>query len=323
MMLRYMGWTEAADLIIKGMDGAIGNKTVTYDFARLMEGAKRSQVQRIRRRGDRGDVSQPPIGLAANQARASGGPSACGSPRLIIGSPAGSRRDLRGLQDYESNSSPSPAVPRAGSSERDWHGMQHDAVERLELYRPRDRGIVAGSASCSTISEKDKKLWATMKSVYSELIAHCEDIELAETFFNSVSRRDLHDHRRRSADRVPLLRLRRPGRGRNHAGLTDTRRHPAAAGADQGDCSSPADSPSPFEDLDRDAAPRGPGHRLRAAAVGTIAAPIDAHRHDRGRLLPQPGRLPRRADRRRRPRHAPDAGPASSRRPASPSTRRC
>jgi isocitrate dehydrogenase len=40
MMLRYMGWTEAADLIIKGMDGAIGGKQVTYDFARLMEGAK-------------------------------------------------------------------------------------------------------------------------------------------------------------------------------------------------------------------------------------------------------------------------------------------
>ena len=39
MMLRYMGWTEAADLIIKGMDGAIGAKQVTYDFARLMEGA--------------------------------------------------------------------------------------------------------------------------------------------------------------------------------------------------------------------------------------------------------------------------------------------
>jgi isocitrate dehydrogenase len=39
MMLRYMGWIEAADLIIKGMDGAIGSKTVTYDFARLMEGA--------------------------------------------------------------------------------------------------------------------------------------------------------------------------------------------------------------------------------------------------------------------------------------------
>jgi isocitrate dehydrogenase len=39
MMLRYMGWTEAADLILKGMDGAIRARTVTYDFARQMEGA--------------------------------------------------------------------------------------------------------------------------------------------------------------------------------------------------------------------------------------------------------------------------------------------
>jgi isocitrate dehydrogenase len=40
MMLRYMGWTEAADLIVKGMEGAVAARTVTYDFARLMEGAK-------------------------------------------------------------------------------------------------------------------------------------------------------------------------------------------------------------------------------------------------------------------------------------------
>ncbi|MBP6671748.1 MAG: NADP-dependent isocitrate dehydrogenase [Bacteroidetes bacterium] len=40
MMFRYMGWTEAADLIVKGMNGAIGAKSVTYDFARLMDGAK-------------------------------------------------------------------------------------------------------------------------------------------------------------------------------------------------------------------------------------------------------------------------------------------
>jgi isocitrate dehydrogenase len=39
MMLRHMGWKEAADLVIKGMDGAIASKRVTYDFARLMEGA--------------------------------------------------------------------------------------------------------------------------------------------------------------------------------------------------------------------------------------------------------------------------------------------
>jgi predicted TPR repeat methyltransferase len=40
MMLRYLGWTEAADLILNGMDGAIAAKTVTYDFARLMDGAQ-------------------------------------------------------------------------------------------------------------------------------------------------------------------------------------------------------------------------------------------------------------------------------------------
>lgn len=40
MMLRHMGWNEAADLIIKGMEGAILDKTVTYDFARLMKDAK-------------------------------------------------------------------------------------------------------------------------------------------------------------------------------------------------------------------------------------------------------------------------------------------
>jgi isocitrate dehydrogenase len=39
MMFRHLGWHEAADLIIKGMDGAIASKKVTYDFARMMEGA--------------------------------------------------------------------------------------------------------------------------------------------------------------------------------------------------------------------------------------------------------------------------------------------
>ena len=39
LMLRYMGWAEAADLIVKGMEAAIAEKIVTYDFARLMDGA--------------------------------------------------------------------------------------------------------------------------------------------------------------------------------------------------------------------------------------------------------------------------------------------
>ena len=40
MMLRHLGWTEAADLVVKGIEGAIGARTVTYDFERLMDGAK-------------------------------------------------------------------------------------------------------------------------------------------------------------------------------------------------------------------------------------------------------------------------------------------
>jgi isocitrate dehydrogenase len=39
MMLRYMGWKEAANAVVRGMEGAIAAKTVTYDFHRLMEGA--------------------------------------------------------------------------------------------------------------------------------------------------------------------------------------------------------------------------------------------------------------------------------------------
>ena len=40
MMFRYLGWNEAADLIIKGLEGAISAKVVTYDLARLIDGAK-------------------------------------------------------------------------------------------------------------------------------------------------------------------------------------------------------------------------------------------------------------------------------------------
>ena len=40
MMFRYMGWTEAADRIIAGLEKTIQQKVVTYDFARLMDGAR-------------------------------------------------------------------------------------------------------------------------------------------------------------------------------------------------------------------------------------------------------------------------------------------
>ena len=40
MMFRFLGWDEAADLIVSGMSGAINARTVTYDLARQMDGAK-------------------------------------------------------------------------------------------------------------------------------------------------------------------------------------------------------------------------------------------------------------------------------------------
>lgn len=47
MMLRYMGWTRAADLILKGIEKSIAKKVVTYDFARLMKGAKKVKCSRF------------------------------------------------------------------------------------------------------------------------------------------------------------------------------------------------------------------------------------------------------------------------------------
>jgi len=73
--------------------------------------------------------------------------------------------------------------------QRDWHGMQHDAVERLELYGQVISAIVADLAALLGPAHGDKIVWAAMKSAYSEILRACPDIELAETFFNSVTRR--------------------------------------------------------------------------------------------------------------------------------------
>jgi len=56
-MLRHLGWIEAADLIVSSMEAAIGDKVVTYDFARLMEGATEVSCS-VRRRNDRPHVGR-------------------------------------------------------------------------------------------------------------------------------------------------------------------------------------------------------------------------------------------------------------------------
>ena len=73
--------------------------------------------------------------------------------------------------------------------QRDWHAMQHDAVERLELYGQVITRIVGEVRSILGERAQDRSVWAQMKATYSDSIARCVDIELAETFFNSVTRR--------------------------------------------------------------------------------------------------------------------------------------
>ncbi len=48
MMFRHLGWNEAADLIVKGMNGAIAARTVTYDFARQMKGDGHGEVKELK-----------------------------------------------------------------------------------------------------------------------------------------------------------------------------------------------------------------------------------------------------------------------------------
>jgi len=57
MMFRYLGWNEAADLIVKSLEERLPAKRVTYDLARQTSRLDRAQVQRIRRGDDQADVS--------------------------------------------------------------------------------------------------------------------------------------------------------------------------------------------------------------------------------------------------------------------------
>ena len=72
---------------------------------------------------------------------------------------------------------------------RDWRTMQADAAARLDLYTDVIGRIVAEIRQLLGTRGADKLVWASMKAVYSGLIAPRDDWELAETFFNSVTRR--------------------------------------------------------------------------------------------------------------------------------------
>ncbi|MBP8950277.1 MAG: bifunctional isocitrate dehydrogenase kinase/phosphatase, partial [Candidatus Promineofilum sp.] len=72
---------------------------------------------------------------------------------------------------------------------QDWRGMQDDAAARLGLYRRIVDLVEAAIRDLLGDRIDNKLIWASMKAVYSGLIARRDDWEVAETFFNSVTRR--------------------------------------------------------------------------------------------------------------------------------------
>ena len=95
MMLRHLGWTEAADLIVSSLEAAILDKQVTYDFARLMDGATEVSTLRLRPGDDRAHVAQPPRAggsspcrrcrLQARPVRADVGPREAEAREVLVG----------------------------------------------------------------------------------------------------------------------------------------------------------------------------------------------------------------------------------------------
>lgn len=78
---------------------------------------------------------------------------------------------------------------KARFESQDWQGGQRDAVERLDLYKKIVDKIVVAMGNILGEHARDKAVWVKMKERYSDLIADRDDFELAETFFNSVTRR--------------------------------------------------------------------------------------------------------------------------------------
>ena len=74
-------------------------------------------------------------------------------------------------------------------AERDWHGMQADALERLELYEAEVSRVVIGLGHALGDHLRCRACWTAMKTAYTELAAARADHELARTFFNSATRR--------------------------------------------------------------------------------------------------------------------------------------
>ena len=72
---------------------------------------------------------------------------------------------------------------------RDWHAVQTDAILRLDLYKDAVDRIEIDIRRLLTDHLQEKNVWALIKAAYSDLLIQNDDWELAETFFNSITRR--------------------------------------------------------------------------------------------------------------------------------------
>ncbi len=95
----------------------------------------------------------------------------------------------RAYQDYQSEFQAITQRAKGRFSACDWPGGYADAVERLELYKKIVNQTVTGIQQLLDGRVKEPTLWTDMKAVYALQMTCCGDFELAETFFNSITRR--------------------------------------------------------------------------------------------------------------------------------------
>jgi isocitrate dehydrogenase kinase/phosphatase len=96
-----------------------------------------------------------------------------------------------GFETYRSGFRRITRASQRHFEEADWHGVQHDMLERLTLYTSVVRRVVGAIAGLLVGHDggRDEALWSAMKDEFSRLMAGRGDVELAETFFNSVARK--------------------------------------------------------------------------------------------------------------------------------------
>jgi isocitrate dehydrogenase kinase/phosphatase len=102
---------------------------------------------------------------------------------------AGADRILHAFNAYQGRFKAITRKAKTRFEDRDWLGMQADATERIELYREVVGWVVDELRDLFLVYIQDRSLWARLKGNYSRLVEGREDWEVAETFFNSITRR--------------------------------------------------------------------------------------------------------------------------------------